>query len=295
MRHAAIRYLALLRQDRTIPVIAQLARSNKPIERTYALDALFYIKDERTAPLLIEALKDKNKSVRLYAIRSLERLGAKEAIPFYIDIISSDVDHEVRIRAIQLLSGKKLHRALKPIHDAVSDRHPLVRKEAINAVLIYNRRSSAKYFSNQLLIETEDDIKFDLMKAMLQLNEADDAAGLNKVILTEANEEVKLWAIYIAGRLKEKKTLSTLLQSLRQASNKAMVEASFALANFENSDVSDALYRKISDETATYRVRSAALYAYMKVEPNYLSRLQILKQTVRHEPLRLQIENAMKG
>ncbi|MES0491212.1 MAG: HEAT repeat domain-containing protein [Leptospirales bacterium] len=266
IRKLSYKALAKFNDDRMFPLLLQLADSKSPVERTYAVDAFYYIKDDRIIPVLLNLINDRNKTVRYYVIRTLENMEAAAAVPYIIRIVRSDVNPEVRVRAIQMLEKVKPRSGFSALNQAVFDDSSQVREAALNALIAYGNRSSAYYISEQLEKEKKDKLKLLQIQALLRLNSSGKMEGLNKIMRKEKNREIVIWAIYVTGRLKDHKGLDAIIKNLTHDDERVRVESAHALAYIKSRHSISHLIKRLSDEKEKYSVQVAALYALVSID-----------------------------
>ncbi|MCS6984674.1 MAG: HEAT repeat domain-containing protein [Leptospiraceae bacterium] len=288
VRRDAYRTLALFKDDRMFPAIMKLLNSENALERTYALDALYYIRDERTMPILIQALKDKNKSVRYYAIRTLESLEKNDAIPYFIRILQEDVDPEVRIKSIHALVHLNARSAFSAIARAVSDENSEVRREATRALVYFAEPSGSYYISEQLARETENELQLEQIEALMRLKNSGGMAGLNRVMMRETNLKVRLWALYVAGYLADMRGYDAVLSNVYHQSPEIRAEAAFALGYFRNKSAVKPLLALVKYDLE-YAVQAAALFAILKInhEESFPELFEIMEE---HQDVRIRYQ-----
>jgi len=265
VRIETFKTLGVLKDDRMFPVLLQWTYSKNPIERTYAIDALAYIKDDRMVNILIKLLKDEHKSVRLYAINSLYKLKRTEAIYHFIKIVQSDVNTEVRIKAIKVLGNYQAYNAFFILLKTLTDSKSIIRKNALEAVLKYKNSKACYYISQQLYRETKDELKILFIKSLVQLKNAGGMTGLVKILEKEKNIHVKLWGIYALSKLKDYRGFNPVLQNLNSKTNIIRTEACFTLGVIKNKKATPYLLKILKSKKETYFVQSAALDALEKI------------------------------
>lgn len=264
IRRDAFRVLAVFKDDRMYPALMKLISSENPLERTYALDALYYIRDERTTPLLLQALKDPNKSVRYYAIRTLENMEKNDAIPYFIRIVQEDLDYEVRIKSIQALAKLNARSAFSVIARAISDENVEVRKEALRAILTFKDPSASYYISEQLAREKDTILAEEQIKALLELKNSGGMNGLNRIISKENDQHLRLWGIFAAGFLADVRGYEAVLSNIVHESAEIRAEAAFALGSIGNKNTVPLLVTLVKYDP-DYGVQSAALQSLYKI------------------------------
>ncbi|MDH5719183.1 MAG: HEAT repeat domain-containing protein [Spirochaetia bacterium] len=289
IRKAAFETLAVLEDDRMLPVLLKLLNSNNSIEKTYAIDAFYYIKDDRIVPLLIRALKDENKSVRYYAIRTLEKMQRTEAIPHFIRIVQSDVNNEIRIKAIKVLGDYQAKTAFSTILNCISDNDPFVREAAIKAALIYNNDNAGYRISQQLAIEDQNHLKLLEIKALLRLKTSGGSRGLLKIITDEKDIKIKTWAIYTTGLLTDYRLFPVLLDNLEAKEPEIMIETAYALGSYGDKKACDNLILILKNKENNYAIQSAALHALKKIN-NDRTLPQLFELSEKHHNMILKIQ-----
>ncbi|MDH4199742.1 MAG: HEAT repeat domain-containing protein [Spirochaetia bacterium] len=296
IRKAANETIAVIQDDRIYPVILNLSKSENPVERTYAIDSLYYIKDERTIPVLLQLLNDRNKSVRYYAIRSLDNMNAQDAIPYYIRVLRSDVNDEVRMIAAKVLARIKPPMAFNSLLDTLSDANPLVRKSVLEALNEYAYQNAAFVISRQLSQETENELKLMEIQSLLALSSSGMMAGLNRIMKDEKDTSILLWSIYVTGKLGDYNGYELLLANLSHTEARVRQESAIALSNFKVKRTVPYLLEILSNEKESYPVQTAALYSLKSIDDNSaIAKLYNLSFTHSNLMIRAEIRDTMKN
>ena len=262
LRQIANEILSARRDDRIYPLMAQLLQSSNVMEKNYAIDTMVLLKDERTGPLLTQALSDTNKTVRYYALKALDTVRFQGAQFTVIQVAQSDVDEEIRLKAVAVLGNIRTPNTLFALHKLIADVQPKIREAALNAILLHREQRSASILSEQLARETDATLKKDLIQALFQLNSGGGMAGFFTLMKNESDEQLLLWSIHAAavwndsrspdmlfllfekdkrpsiiaeiaaawGSLKSKKYLIALKQTLEEAKNDYLPRASALVA-----------------------------------------------------------------
>ncbi|MDH4263869.1 MAG: HEAT repeat domain-containing protein [Spirochaetia bacterium] len=262
-------YVALskINDDRITPVLVELSQSQNPVERMYAIDALYYLKDKRAMELLIEILeRDENKSVRYYAIRTLENMGAIEAVPSLIQIIKNDKSDDVRLKAIYALQNLQTPAGLAVINDTLGDKNKIIRKGLLETIGVFNNKVSASYISNQLAQEDDDDLKMKEIELLFKFESTASMSGLNRIIKEEKNENILLWAIYTVSYLKDERGIDAISGRLLNSSESIQIEAAIALGILRAKKHVGVLSSFLINENNSYNLRSSALFALEKID-----------------------------
>lgn len=282
VRHSASRFIAKLEDDKTLPILLKLIDSSRSIDKTYALDTLYYIADPKFAPVLIKALQDSNKSVRYYALKTLEKVKYDKRLRYYLKIVENDLDKEVKVKAIQIIAEMRSASVLKALQRAVGDRFLLVREAALTAVLNYGSKSSTQAISKQLALETNDDLKLRQIKALLELRGAGGMGGLNKIMRFEPKDEIRMWAIYASGVFAKNKAINNLIFNLRSPNKDLKIESIYALSHFKDKQIYNSLLEVLASNSS-YEIRSAAFFSLLKVKDSKV--VSSLKELVERERL----------
>ena len=258
--------LALMKDDRILPFIMKLASSENDVERTYAIEAFHYLKDERTIFVLLNALKDKNKSVRYYAMNTLSLLKRTEALPVFIKIIGSDVNDEIREKAIHVLEKFKPAQGFHPIMRALRDENPSIRNASLKTALSYKDPRAAYHISLQLAKETDQMLKLALIKGLLKIKSSGGTPGLSTTIKNhEKTTKILRWAVYAAGELKDRLSFPQLLNLLEHKEADIRTEACVALGKYRDPRSAPRLVRILRNPNEKYLVQASALHSLKKM------------------------------
>jgi HEAT repeat protein len=82
----------------------------------------------------LEALSDPDAKVRSNAAFALGQLGASEAVPVFIDLVTEDTDAWVRKSAAKTLGILKARKAVDALARALDDGAAVVRKNAVRSL-----------------------------------------------------------------------------------------------------------------------------------------------------------------
>lgn len=295
VRKNTYRTFAVLKDDRIVSILLDMLQSKDPIERVYALDALYYIHDKRAVKILLSLLEDENKSVRYYAIRTLEKMKRTEAVHSFIRIMQHDKNTEVRIKALNVLKNFQAYSAFYPMKKLIYDKNPQIRRAAINGVLEYKNHNMANDFSRQLAKEKYKDIQLMLIHALIQKKSWGTGEGLKHVVQNESDEEILLWALYCIAETKYTGARAEVLKRFPKLNNTLKSEAILTLGEISDYHQIDFLIEILKNQSEDVRVRYSALWALKKIN----SRQSILElynsiDEIENDLLKLNIKETVR-
>lgn len=199
----------------------------------------------QAVPALIELTQDPDHMIRLEAVRALVRINDTRALQAYIRL-TRDINTEIQkksiegILAVYVVEGsgfvhgvKKIVGFVNPLHD---DYDPLVvesyipvsqdaidvlaallnssemgiRKEAARALGVLRAHSALPAIQDLLVIETDNGVKVELVRAIYKI--ADRQAALALVpLIDDPDRKVRDEAIFAVGRLKVSEAVQLLM------------------------------------------------------------------------------------
>jgi HEAT repeat protein len=264
VRNHAVIALKAVGDDRMFPLAISMARDANPIFRVYALEAFSYLYDQRFQNMPVDMLHDSNPAVRYYALRCVEMNRITASMSTVRTMASSDGSYRVREKAIGILTAYRDGSSLYIFIKAISDREPSVRLAAANGLYWLNSRSSAQAVSNQLITETDEQIKELLLGTLIRLGSAGTMRGIEKSLLEDANPLIRALAACALGESRERRAVDSLVPALADKDMRVRAEACNALGFYREKKSMDELVR-ISVSTDDRYVRSAALYALKRI------------------------------
>ncbi len=117
------------------PILQQLSVSDRDRwVRLRAVEALSSYRSEDTIPTLQRALEDPDAEIRRAAIEGLRKMGTAVAVEPLIEVLTIDVDWEVRVRAARALAGRPDPAAREALQTAATDASEFVRAAALLAL-----------------------------------------------------------------------------------------------------------------------------------------------------------------
>jgi HEAT repeat protein len=260
VRESAILALKKFRDDRVYAYILNLAASEIPVYKIYSLEAIYHLYDTRLYNFLVDQLRDDNKSVRYYSLMCLEKNELAKSVNYISRIALSDKNSEVRVKAIDILSGYRPYNPLSIFLRCVDDPHRDIRHAAISAIARRKFTSTSGVLSNQLYGETQEDIKNLIMDTLVEFRDGGGFRGLAKILLEDGNPALRINAAFSIGEIKSARSLPQLMDGLKDADYRVKAEVCHSLRNFRENRVVDSLIDVIAKDTNPY-VRTAALYS----------------------------------
>ena len=265
VRESAALALKRIGDDRMFPLVLNMARNPNPIYRVYALEAIYHLYDRRFHGLLLDLLGDENKSVRYYAIKCIEKNRLLDTLPQIRTIALIDQNWEVRIKAIDAIHAFRDRGSVPVLLRCLNEPNRDIRHASAAALRDLQVLHTAYAISSQLAVEQEDDIKFFLLDTLIRLRSSGGFAGLQKVLLTDANVRLRIKAAYALGVNNEIRSVPLLLQGLDDADYRVKSEACYSLSRYRGlRHTVDRLMQIVSDEKDLY-VRTAALYSLTRL------------------------------
>ncbi len=264
VRESAAKALSKYGDDRVFPFIISMAKDENAVYRMYAVEAMNYIYDNRLYSMLMTLMKDQNKSIRYAVLECTQENRIEEALPRVRRVAVHDNNHEVRVRAMNLLSDFNDRRSYGIFVRNLSDGHAEVRYAAVAALNRLGYRKSAWPLSRQLVEETEHHVKMYIVQTLAKISEMGDIRGLGGIIEDESSVVLRIEAACAMGVIGEKKSIPSLLKALDDNEYRVRAEAAYSLGVFNGKEVVRSLLGVIEKEDNRY-VRSAALYSLQRI------------------------------
>ncbi len=264
VRESAASALSNYGDDRVFPFIITMAKDDNPVYRMYAVEAMMHIYDSRLYYMLMSLLDDQNKSIRYSVLECIQENSIDKGLPYVRKAAMNDDNHEVRVRAMNLLSDFNDSRSYSIFVRNLSDEHEQVRDAAVMALNRLGYRKSAWPLSRQLIEETEHHVKLRIIQTLAAIREMGDVRGLRGIIEDDPSVVLRIEAACAMGAIGEKKAIPFLLKALKDDEYRVRAEAACALGVFQGSEVVTSLLRVMEKDNNRY-VRSAALYSIQKI------------------------------
>ncbi|HOP30964.1 MAG TPA: HEAT repeat domain-containing protein [Spirochaetota bacterium] len=252
--------------DRILPVILNLGRSSKPIDRIYLLEALKHLYDIRFQRVVLSFLDDENKSVRIYALKCATDNEIRESIPVIKRLVTKDDNDEVRKRSIEALVLFKDTGSGFIIASVLKEGKKELSLAALRALGELKYSNAAGPVSEILLKETDNEIKSAAIDALSIFGRAGNIEGLKHIITKDKDPLLRIKAIHALGEVNEERTtMDTLSLSLADRDYRIRGESCSAMGKLKRSRPSPILLNQIKSDNSRY-VRSAALYSLEKIK-----------------------------
>ncbi len=250
--------------DRIYPVVLEMAESDNPALKLYALQAFNHIYDRRFYQIVLDFLADRNKSVRIYALICIRTNGLNQAITKIRSAALNDDNDEVRIEAIKTIGAFTDKNSLYVLYETLNDKNRDIRLESVIAIESIKEKRSSYPLSDRLLKENDDEIKKQIIGTLVVFNKAGNIRGLKKVLLEDGSAQLRIEAAYAIGSIRDNNGIPVLVDALKDGDYRVRAEASASLGNFKNKRTASDLLDVVVNDKDRY-VRSAALYALKKI------------------------------
>ena len=256
VRVAALGVLERLADPTTYPEVERLLEDPHSSVRSCAVEAAFRCGGQRAVPALVKCLKDSFWEVRLMAAGALGSLGDASAVDGLCELIP-DPDRDVREKAIKSLGKIGHRRALVPLVPALFDAERVVRdaatvaletidfrwpqdKTALEALPQIQRALQhpdywVRYCAGKLLELLRVDVKDLPATTSVAAPAADETPGhpaysILADLLFDRDRDFRLAAAEALGQLRDKRAVSILTESTRDADDHVQQAAEAALA-----------------------------------------------------------------
>jgi HEAT repeat protein len=294
----AIYLLGKLKASDAVGSIIQRLHDPNPAVRRFAAVALTEIGDPRAEEYFVGLLGDRDPALRTYATVGLMSIGGKISIRL---LLASLNDPETRWLAVRILDKigsrdidsligalkdertgwyaqqalTKLDAAVLPqLEERLKGPDPKIR-EGVARVMgeVRDRRAVGPLLE---AIQTAGDTGRSSATALIQIA---DPASVDPLIelLTNQGEQVRLYAAYALGGLKDRRAVPALSRSLSDTSSSVRGIAAHALGQIGARDATAVLVSALDDTSA--HVRATAAYALARIgDRAAIPRLEVLQE-----------------
>ncbi len=252
--------------DRILPKLLILSKSQNPVERIYLLEALNYLYDVRFKNLVISFLNDENKSVRIYAIKCATENEIKESLTKIKQIAKSDENLEARKRAIEAIALFKDTQSAPILLSIIKEGNKELTLTSIQTLRILKISSAAATLSQMLETEKDDDIKKAILDSIITFGKSGNISGITFIAKSEKNFDIRIKAIYCLGVISEKEqAFNALIDCLNDNDYRIRAEACNSLGNLRHAQKSEILLNQLKNDSSRY-VRTAALFSLQRIK-----------------------------
>lgn len=264
VRQAAAAALKKYSDDRVYPFILDLASSQDPVKRIYAIEAMFHLYDRRFASLMNDLLKDENKSVRVYAVKCAVNNNLTNVIYIIRDMAVNDPVDDARIAAIEAIGDFRDSGSIYQLGKTISDQNRLIRLETVESIYKISSFSAASYLSAQLGVEEDDEITNHILDCLILFRRVHSIQQVESVMLDARSERIRIKAAYLLGIIKDDRAAASLVKALEDSDHRVRAEACNSLGNYRSKNTLAELISVIKNDKVSY-VRSAALYSVKRM------------------------------
>jgi len=251
-RFAAIA-LTEIGDPRAEEFLVALLREKDPALRTYAAVGLMSLGGRISIRLLLASLND--PETRWLAVRILDKIGSRD-VDSLISALKDERTGWYAEQALVYLDGN----VLPQLEERLKGPDPAIR-EAIARVLgeVKDRRAVAPLLE---AIQSAGDTGRNSATALIQIA---DPASVEPLIelLGNQGEEVRLYAAYALGGLKDRRAVPALTRILADSSSSVRGIAAHALGQIGSRDATPALVAALEDTSA--HVRATVAYAIARI------------------------------
>lgn len=259
VRESAILALRELGDDRMFPAIFAMSENKDPVYRIYALEALYYLYDLRLFSIVQTLISDENKAVRLLAIKCAERNALDKLLPSIRTIALGDSNNEVRMQAVSTIGKMNDTAGLYVLLKLCSAEDRDLRLSVAKILSRFKARQSAYTISEQLGVETDNEIKNVFLDTLIDMREAGGYRGFEKM-LSDQTLSLRIRAVYGLGIVGGPKAVQLLFKAVKDQDYRVRAESCGALGGFKDRSVVQALSSVVKEDPERY-VRLAALYS----------------------------------
>ncbi len=215
IRNYSISVLRELSSDIVLPTIIEFLKSKNELLILYGLENSINYPDTRLIPFIRDLTNHPNKTIRIYALKSLSNYDLES----YYVIKNFDSENEEVIQTILWIIGeKRWHNYAYLVHKGITHSNPEIRKYAINAATKLKNINLVNFISRQIIIETDPNVIFEGIKALVELKQGDPFNALI-FLSNHSNPEIRLSSIKAIQKLKLSNYISDLIDLLNRETN----------------------------------------------------------------------------
>jgi HEAT repeat protein len=283
-RGRAIYILGKLRNPIAVEPLIRYLRDPDPSLRRMATVALTEIGDPRVEEHFVTLLSDPDPALRIFASVGLMEIGGRIAVKLLLASLNNPDTQWLAVRILDRIGKRDLDglilalkdertrwyasqalieldgQILPQLEEGLKSDDALTR-ENISIVLgeIRDRRAV------QPLLEALQDEEQFLMTSAASLIQIGDPAAVEPLIelLSNKNEQIRLYASYALGGLRDRRAITPLVQALKDSSSSIRGIAAHALGQIGSREAAAPLRAALDD--ASDNVRVTAVYALGKL------------------------------
>lgn len=231
MRRGLAESLRYLKNPHALQWLLTLLTDQDDRVRAVAAQSLFFMKDPKAVPALLVAMEDFSPDVRVQAVGALGQCGDFRAVPRLIKALG-DSDRRTKESSLRALGYLKDPRIVPELIRVLKDKEVGVRQGAIEALRKQPGAGSA-------------------------------VPGLIEMALSDPDDITRGGAISLLGQLKDARAIPALIQNLKNKWHFVRQEAAWALSNFQDPKVIQALRSRSNDPNE--KVKMAIHQALVKL------------------------------
>ncbi len=268
IRNAAFRVTARFQNDAVIPSVLRLLNSVRPVERIYGLEAALAVDDPRIHPFVIRLLDDSDTTVQIYAVRTVASMAKNDHLQnLAVRLYRPESHPDVRETVIRTISDQGWRKFASIVVKGVSDPSAKVRAAAIETIAGFGDTRGALNISAQLMHETDPELKFLGLNALVRLDRSGGGDGIAYLIRNEHDPRIRIRAVAAARILNDKNTVKPVTEALLDDPSSAVrLEAAYSLGSMLDRNTAAALLTAIKNDKELIEIRSAAMVSYVNAE-----------------------------
>ncbi len=289
------------RRPSAVEAIIQRLHDPDPAVRRFAAIALTEIGDPRAEEFLVALLRDKDPALRTYAAVGLMSIGGRISIRLLLASLNDPETRWLAVRILDKIGGRDIDSLIAALKDErtgwyaeealtrldgnvlpelderLKGPDPAIR-ESVARVMgeVKDRRAVAPLLE---AIQSAGDTGKNSATALIQIADPASVAPLIE-LLGNQDEEVRLYAAYALGGLKDRRAVPALTRTLADPSSSVRGIAAHALGQIGSRDATEALIKALEDPSA--HVRATAAYALARIGDR--TAVPVLEAQLRKDP-----------
>ncbi|TGK22423.1 HEAT repeat domain-containing protein [Leptospira fluminis] len=201
LRQIAYRNVQLMKDDRAMPYVLDLANSPNPIFREYFLESSVWIKDERVQNLIQKFASDESPALRSKFFIILQKNNIFDSRGLIPKMAATDEDEDVRYHALEILKDRKSRQYISLFYKGITEQNPDLRAVCVEALFPFGDKQGAKSVSEQLARESINSLKIRMMDLLLDLGNHGGGQGLLTVLENDKDPALRSRAAEAVGKL----------------------------------------------------------------------------------------------